>query len=380
MSASWDLTPSRIPDENHGFFLLADPQTLDEPDVARFHRETVPDVRGLIDGTEGEWFGVSCGDIMFDRLELFPQYEEAVRRTGIPFYQVLGNHDVEVLAQSDESSAQTFMRYFGPNYYSFHRGRIHYVVLDDVFWHGGGYLGYVGQEQLDWLAADLAFIERGSTVVVLTHIPPYSSQNERENKGSVNNRIMIANRDALYRLLEPFRARIIAGHMHESEHVVDKGVNIHVCGAVCGAWWTSPVCPDGTPNGYGVFDVRGEEIRWRYKSTGKPLSHQIRQYDRGSDPAQPQSIIANVWDADESWKVVWYENGERRGLMRRTRGYDPLARRLHLGKDLPAKHPWVEPYVTDHLYYAEPQSPESTIIIEATDNWGRVYREGVSVE
>jgi 3',5'-cyclic AMP phosphodiesterase CpdA len=53
---------------------------------------------------------------------------------------------------------------------------VHYVVLHDVFWHGAGYVGYLGADQLAWLAADLARVERGRTVVVCTHIPPHSTR------------------------------------------------------------------------------------------------------------------------------------------------------------------------------------------------------------
>ena len=31
---------------------------------------------------------------------------------------------------------------FGPTYYSFDRGRVHYVVLDNVFYLSRGYVGY----------------------------------------------------------------------------------------------------------------------------------------------------------------------------------------------------------------------------------------------
>ena len=373
VSVGWDLLALDRSDERHGFLLLADPQTLDLEDVGRFHAETVPDIQQSIAALgDRAIFGVGCGDLMYDRLELFPQYEEAVRRTGIPFFQVLGNHDVETLARTDEASARTFQHHFGPTYYSFNRGAVHYVVLDDVFWFGAGYMGYLDEVQLTWLRADLESVEPGAVVAVFMHIPSYCTQHTRLKAPRPEHNVVIVNREALNRLLEPFRAHIIVGHMHELEHVVEGKVQIHVCGAVCGAWWTGDICGDGTPNGYGIFAVDGEDLSWQYKSTHLGLDHQLRVYARGADPEAPEEIVANIWDWDPSWEVLWIEDGIRKGKMARRKGKDPLSVALHTGPDHPAKHPWVEPFVTDHLFYAPASAEAQEILVEVTDRGGRV--------
>lgn len=374
MSAAWDLKSLAITDERHAFFLLADPQTLDMDDIALFHTTTVPDVKASARAlTDVPVFGVGCGDLMFDRLELFPEYEKGIAQTGVPFFQVLGNHDVDALAKTDELSTATFMRLFGPTYYSFNRGAVHYVVLDDVMWLGDGYIGYLTQRQLDWLRADLALVEAGRPVFVFMHIPSYCTQHIRTNSKRPERSVVVANRDFLMELLAPYRAHVVVGHMHETEHVYVGNAHIHVCGAVCGAWWSGPICGDGTPNGYGVYEIQGEDVRWRYKSTGMPADHQIRIYPRGTDPAHANAILANIWDWDQSWTVVWYENGVRKGEMQQIRRTDPLSEKLHTGPVLPAKHTWVEPYVTDHMFKAVPESPEGAIVVEARDRFGRIF-------
>jgi Icc-related predicted phosphoesterase len=375
MNVDWNLVRSNSFDDEHGFLQLADPQTLDAADMERFHNETVSDMQSTLRslGTK-PMFAVGCGDIMFNDLKLFPRYEEAIKKIGIPGFQVLGNHDIEFAAATDEESAATFLQYFGPSYYSFNKGEIHYVVLDDVFWHGNDYIGYIEEAQYDWLKADLSFVEKGKPVVVFTHIPPYNEQHVRMNEKKPGNRSVVVNRDALFRLLEPYTTHIIVGHMHETEHLVHHGSRIHVCGAVCGAWWTGDICFDGTPNGYGVYDVKGSQLRWRYKSTGQSFDHQMRLYAKGSDPKRPDEIIANVWDATNDWKVVWYEDGERKGEMTKGRGLDPLSVKLHAGADLPVKHKWVDPITTDHLFYAKVSSSAREVIVEATDKWERVYK------
>jgi len=380
MRSDFTLDPASD-DEHHVFLVLADPQTQDEYEMGRFHAETVPDVQGTVSTLGLPCFGVGCGDLMFDRLDLFPEYERAVSRMGIPFCQVVGNHDLDQDGASDAASVATFSRHFGPNRYAFNRGNVHYVVLDDVFWHGADYLGHVDGEQLEWLAADLALVERGGTVVVFLHIPVYTSISSRE-QGSArpDYKVAVTNREALYRLLEPYRAHIYSGHTHESDHIYEGGVHEYTVGAVCGAWWSGDICYDGTPNGYGVFEVRGEEIRGRYKATGQPAAHQLRAYSRGADPTAPEEIVANVWNWDPAWTVVWYQGADRRGAMARRTGLDPLSVAQHLGPDLPERRKWVDPVRTDHMFYAPVAAGATDLRVEAVDGWGGRYEQPVRGE
>ncbi|MBK8006914.1 MAG: hypothetical protein IPK12_24425 [Gemmatimonadetes bacterium] len=88
-------------------------------------------------------FGIACGDIMFDDLSLYPEYERAVAAMGVPFFQVTGNHDLDYASRTAEGATATFERHFGPAHYSFDVGAVHYVVLQDVLWYGDGYVGYL---------------------------------------------------------------------------------------------------------------------------------------------------------------------------------------------------------------------------------------------
>ncbi len=361
---------------HHRFVVLADPQTQNTDETGYFLAETVPDVQALLRQHEGvPHFGIGCGDLMFDDLSLFPEYEKAVKAMGIPFFQVIGNHDLDLLGRSDEQSAATFSQRFGPVNYSFNVGAVHYVVLDDVMWYGAGYVGYVSERQLKWLEADLAHVERGRTVIVALHIPLMSTQYRRRKESQPPAGALVNNRAALYRLLEPFKAHVVSGHTHENENVLDQGVFEHVHGAVCGAWWSGPICHDGTPKGYGVFDVRGEDVRWTYKSTGLPSEHQLRAYGPGFDASIGASVVANVWNWDPKWSVIWVEDGQPRGPMERFTGSDPLSAKLHTGSALPVRRGWVEPVPTDHLFRCTPSANAREVRVEVTDRFGATFTE-----
>ena len=382
MKTQFELPPMRRSDEAHAFVVLADPQTQTEAEMRKFHDEIVPDVQQTAAAMgDRPLFGVGCGDLMYDDLSLFPEYERAVQRMGLPFWQVVGNHDLDFSASTDPGSTATFRQYFGPEYYSFDRGAVHYVVLDDVFWPGSDgfgsgtddYIGYLDAAQLAWLEQDLALVEDGHTVVVFTHIPPLSMAYARNDRDEPGGRGQVKNRAALYELLDPFDAHILSGHVHENAHRFERGRHEHVIGTTCGAWWSGPICYDGTPKGYAVYEVDGEDVRWRYQSAGHDASHQMHLYPRGADPTAPREVVANIWNADPEWSIVWYEDGERKGPMAQRTGTDPLSERLHRGEELPEKRSWVDPLRTDHLFYAPVSANAQDVRVEATDRFGTTY-------
>lgn len=374
MAMTLDLTPIPDGDDHHGFVVLADIQTQNGDDMSWFRRDAVPDVVHTVRGLGGvPVFGVGDGDIMWDHLELYADYEAAVKEIGIPFVQVVGNHDLDMPAQSRASAITTFEQRFGPRYYSFNRGQVHYVVLDDVFYYGGGYLGYVDDDQLAWLAADLALVERGSPVVVFAHIPLMNAFGDRVGRSSIGT--SVANRDAAYRILGDYQTLILTGHIHENETSTTGTIHERNLGAVCGGWWTGPICYDGTPMGYGVYEAKGREIKGRYQATGHGADHQMRLYRTGADPKAPDEFVANVWSYEPGWKVVWYEEGEPRGSMARRVGFDPLSIQLHLGDKLPVNRPFVDPVPTGHLFYAKASEGAREIRVEATDRFGRTFSD-----
>ena len=378
---TFNLDPFAKRTIDHSFIVWADTQTQNDFEMRLLHQQTVPDTAKTIAQLgEQEVFGIACGDIMFDDLSLYPEYERAVKQLDIPFFQVVGNHDLDMEATTDEASTRTFTNRFGPRYYSFDRGLVHYVVLDDVLFHSKGYIGYLDDVQLKWLEQDLSHIEAGRPVVVIVHIPGLSTRFRRNGESEAGISQSITNREHLYRLLEKYPAHLISGHTHENEHVFEGGLHEHIHGTVCGAWWSGPICYDGTPNGYGVYEVKGENISWRYKSTGYDDNFQMRVHPPGSDPTAPNEIVANIWDADPEWKIVWLEDGVQKGVMSNRLGKDPMSVDLHTGPEAPERRPWVEPVMTNHLFYA-PVSPETKeVVIEATDRFGRIYRTALSLE
>ena len=377
--ADFELKKLAQDDTRHNFILWADPQMISKADAEAFKTIAAPDTKKLIDSYSKDtlFHGIGCGDLVWDHFELFDDYKAGVATTGIPFFQVIGNHDMDLEARSDDFSSETFKKLFGPTYYSFNRGDIHYVVLDDVFFIGTAkkYIGYLTEKQLAWLEQDLAQVKQGSTVVVSLHIPAYNRQHVRNQEKEEPIGGVVANRRELYRLLKPYKAHIMSGHTHFNEKVFEENTIEHVHGTVCGAWWTGPICFDGTPSGYSVYEVNGSDIEWFYKGIGHDKAHQLRIYPVGAVKEKPEHLAVNVWNWDPEWKVEWFADGKPMGEMQRETALDPLSVELHLGAAKPAKHKWVEPQFTEHMFFAQLPDAVQRITVQATDRFKNVYKE-----
>ncbi|MEH0157966.1 calcineurin-like phosphoesterase family protein [Limibacter armeniacum] len=383
--ADFELKKLQQDDTKHNFIVWADPQIRTAADAKLLNTDSAPDTAKLIRsyGSGVLFHGIGCGDLVWDKFELFEDYRQAIKQTGIPYFQVIGNHDMDLDARTDDYSAVTFKKQFGPTYYSYNRGEIHYVVLDDVFFIGKSkkYIGYITEQQFAWLEQDLAHVKPGATVVVSVHIPVNTGTQRRDNLKDEPIGGVVANRRELYRILKPFKAHIMSGHTHFNEKMFDsENVIEHVHGTVCGAWWTGPICQDGTPGGYGVYEVNGADISWYHKATGKERNHQFRVYPVGAVEDFSDEFSVNVWNWDPEWKVEWLEDGVVKGEMNQRTVNDPWSMQLHLGPAKPSIRKWVEPILTDHMFFAKPSAQAQTVTIRVTDRFKQVYQKEVNLK
>jgi hypothetical protein len=361
----FELRALETDDARHKFIIWADPQVKNAADVKLMMQQSVPDVQQLLQGLGAGTLvhGIGVGDLVWDNHALFPRYSEAVAAMGIPFFQALGNHDMDYRQGGDDTSDVTFQKVFGPTYYSFNRGQVHYVVLDDVRYLGREreYDGHISQQQLDWLRQDLQGVPKDQLLILNVHIPASRVQNRAE----------------LYALLQGYQVHIMSGHTHYNQNVIRDGIYEHIHGTVCGAWWTGPVCSDGAPSGYGVYEVDGTQLRWYYKSTGYDASHQVSVHV--ATLTHQKRLIANVWNWDPEWKVEWWADDLYQGTLPNSQGLDPTALALYKGDKLPAKRPFAEPSQTDHLFVGHFKPEVKKIRVLATDRFGNKYEQQADV-
>ena len=318
------LTPLPAPESDFTLVCIADPQCATTAEISRYVNETIPDVEATVDGYKAKGtpvYGITLGDIVFDTPDLWSNMKESMANRNLPIFQTIGNHDHLQTETSDDNAAANFETQFGPRNYSFNRGDVHIVSMDNVLYEGKKkYKGGITDKQLEWLRQDLSHVDKDKLVIFCAHIPFRGGTSVTDESHE--------NYDGVLDLLSGFsEAHIMIGHTHYHQKYIHKrnGKTIleHVHGAACGAWWTANICADGTPNGYSVYEISGNTVANQYyKSTNKEAGYQIRAYSAtqvfgksgsltfgwaANAPAMNDTkcIVANVWNSDASgnWKV-----------------------------------------------------------------------------
>lgn len=376
-SYDFELIKNKQDDTKHIFTVQTDVQATSMNDI-RGYADFLKDMNAYLADYRGkrEMFSIDCGDIVGDSPHLFPAYIDTVSALDLPIYRSIGNHDMTYGGRTFEYSYSKFEELFGPIYYSFNKGKAHYIVIDNCFYvnRDRQYIGYIDERTFQWLEQDLAFVPKEHVIFVVVHIPTSLNKELPWNTFSGGE---TTNAKSLYALLEEHQAHIISGDTHFNHNVCFKdNLMEHNTAAVCGIWWRANVCMDGTPVGYGVYTVDGTEVSWIYKSVGYPVNYQFRAYSIGNSEEFSQDIIANVWNWDELWHVEWLEDGEIMGEMMHFTGYDPMAYAICNNKQQ-VLYDWISPVRTQHLFRATPKNPEAHLEIQVTDRFGNIYKQNV---
>ena len=142
------------------------------------------------------------------RLAQFRDIAAGLKAKAVKFMP--GEHD----AALDHGKA--FGEFFGATHYTFDHKGLHFIVLDNV----SDPAATIGDEQLQWLAADLARLDRRQPIVVLTHRPlfdlfPQWDWATRDGQKAID-------------LLAPFEyVTVFYGHIHQEHHHVTGRIAHH---------------------------------------------------------------------------------------------------------------------------------------------------------
>lgn len=328
---------------------LADIQLHDSQDADRFRDETMPDIDKLVPSLVNP-IAVTLGDdTNKNNSGMWAKIKQTTANHKVTIFHCMGNHDhLNELTPNDHSQATTywksvenFHKYFGPQNYSLSRSDTHIVVMDNAL-HGetppdGDYEYAAGffDWQFEWLKQDLSYVPKDKMVLLCLHIP--------FRDGNGGNHSDARYRKKVLQLLSEYKeAHLLIGHTHKQInwiHTINgKTIYEHIHGAVCGGMWHSTFCVDGTPNGYGVYKIKGNTIEdWYYKATGYDSDMQMRVYDGGHifyDSRLNQSkqskqnffskyswessgyVVANIWNIEHGdWDVTLWQNGKQVATM-----------------------------------------------------------------
>lgn len=348
---------------------VADPQVQNTRFLNRLNTETIVDIKKEIEN-HNTVYGLTLGDLAFDSLALFKDIKQSFINSSIPFFHTIGNHDFSSNVYDPIKAAEGYMSVFGPLDYSFNRGEAHIVVMNNVFNYGvSSYSWGFSKEQIDWLKSNLSHVSKNKMLIISVHIP------------ITPNNSMVRKSEFLDAISSFNEIHILSGHMHANKNYVNSTLNIyeHVTGAASGMWWSSTVNSCGAPNGYGVYEVSGNKMKnWYYKSVNFNRDFQINMLAPYTFGDRDGYVVANVWNADENWKIELLEDGISLGQMEQFTDYAPEVYALNKYRNLNENTNWYQK--TKHLYRLKPTKTDAILSIKATDTFGNIYIQNKATE
>lgn len=420
--------------DSYKIFMLGDMHLANRTgDLGQFAQFT-SDLTDYMTRHKGEkMYALTLGDMTWDlywysNSYYFPQYLNTVNSQikNLQIFHTMGNHDNDFQTRSDYDAAVKYVDQICPTYYSFNIGKVHYVVMDDIdcsSYDGSTSRNYVkslSAEQLDWLAKDLSYVAKTTPVVVAMHAQVFypTTSGFKIDHDPVNTL-------RLFDILDGYTVRFVTGHTHKLFNVtpdapIVDGHNFreYNSGSVCASWWWSGnltpgihIGTDGTPGGYGIWDVTGTDFQCLYKSTGWPEEYQFRSYDLNNVhfsmadvPLMPSDISAsvknaymqyvnaypqnndnevliNIWNWNSDWTLSVVDENRKTLPYTEVWAYDPLhIAALSVKRFNNAGLKSTPPFITDkftHFFKVKADDADTDLVITVKDEFGNEWTENM---
>ncbi len=323
-------------------------------------------------GQEDLEFGMTMGDIVGDDLTLFNPLNRVISKVGIPWYYVMGNHDMNFDAETDELADETYERIYGPPTYAFVYGDVHFIVVDDIIHireeDRSRYVGGLREDQLIFVENYLETVSKEDLIVLNMHIPLAQHGDWFRNE----------DQKRLFDMLKDFPHTLsISAHTHTQNNgffhqdssdwqgsVPHHHFNV---GTTSGSWWRGirdeqdiphTMMRDGTPNGYAFISFKGTEYIIDWKVAGSSADHRMNIYI-------PRGITAGATDTTQI-AVNYFMGSEQTTVeyrikdvtdwqpMTKTLMFDPFYEKLATRWDFLREQELEERWASDPEYQDDP--------------------------
>ena len=306
------------PSSDYTLFSVSDPQ-MKSPGggydhFAKFTAEPLSDLVSQAEkySSERNTVAVCLGDLGWNLLEIFPAYKEAMSRLGIPVYNIIGNHDFNQ-ERGGEAASETFRDNFGPVNWAFFIGNDLVIGLENIIFRGNGigdptktgkYDEGYKESTVEWVRGLLSYVPEGTHVFIAQHSPlKFWWTGEYIIRG-----------EEMLEAVRDYDVDFLSGHTHiMTNQAYNDFAHEHNAASVCGAWWDTKLCNDGTPRGYEIFNNIDSHLTWFWHNVDYPDDYQVEFIDPGQSSKFPNALVANVWDYDEGWTVEWFQDGTPMG-------------------------------------------------------------------
>ena len=266
---NFPLTRDGAASDTFSCAIVGDPQPYSNREVSWLRNGVVADI---VEAGLGESdCMIHLGDVVGDDLDLLDRLMEVFGVAGVPQWGVIGNHDIDFDARSNDDKADSWRRIVGPSYYAFEQGNVLFVALDNIIYpcgeedvargrthceEDGNYNGRVTETQLEWLEGLIEHTPEDRLIVLNKHIPFVSFVDATSGQHQTDEVTRI------YEMLEGREALSLSGHTHTIENhapgqlfdgwTENTGAGPlpfrHIiAGAASGAWFQGDLTVDGVP-------------------------------------------------------------------------------------------------------------------------------------
>lgn len=420
--------------DSYKIFMLGDMHLANRTGELSQVAQFTSDLTDYMTRHKGEkMYALTLGDMTWDlywysNSYYFPQYLNTINSQikNLQIFHTMGNHDNDFQTRSDYDAAVKYVDQICPTYYSFNIGKVHYVVMDDIDCssydgtESRNYVKSLSAEQLDWLAKDLSHVAKTTPVVVAMHAQVFypTTSGFKIDHDQVNTL-------RLFDILDGYTVRFVTGHTHKLFNVtpdapIVDGHNFreYNSGSVCASWWWSGnltpgihIGTDGTPGGYGIWDVTGTDFQCLYKSTGWPEEYQFRSYDLNNVhfsmadvPLMPSDISAsvknaymqyvnaypqnndnevliNIWNWNSDWTLSVVDENRKTLPYTEVWAYDPLhIAALSVKRFNNAGLKSTPSFITDkftHFFKVKADDADTDLVITVKDEFGNEWTENM---
>jgi hypothetical protein len=420
--------------DSYKIFMLGDMHLANRTGELSQVAQFTSDLTDYMTRHKGEkMYALTLGDMTWDlywysNSYYFPQYLNTINSQikNLQIFHTMGNHDNDFQTRSDYDAAVKYVDQICPTYYSFNIGKVHYVVMDDIDCssydgtESRNYVKSLSAEQLDWLAKDLSHVAKTTPVVVAMHAQVFypTTSGFKIDHDQVNTL-------RLFDILDGYTVRFVTGHTHKLFNVtpdapIVDGHNFreYNSGSVCASWWWSGnltpgihIGTDGTPGGYGIWDVTGTDFQCLYKSTGWPEEYQFRSYDLNNVhfsmadvPLMPSDISAsvknaymqyvnaypqnndnevliNIWNWNSDWTLSVVDENRKTLPYTEVWAYDPLhIAALSVKRFNNAGLKLTPSFITDkftHFFKVKADDADTDLVITVKDEFGNEWTENM---
>ena len=363
---------------SYTLFSVSDPQIRNNNQLKQFAGLPFEDLKaeGKKYGKKGPVVAIMLGDSGWDKNlpTLLPEYKKKISRLGFPVYTVTGNHDYNK-ERSFKNYSKDYFDNFGPYNYAFWMGKDLVLCVNNIIYYKEKeYVEGYSEEVLKFVENLLKYVPKKTHIFMAQHCPIDRWWRPEDTRRIVNGDKMLA-------LLEGRKVDILSGHTHiMNNYRITPDIMDHNAPSICGSWWFADWCRDGVPAGYEIFNVKGKDISWFYRSLGHDDDYQVEIIAPGQSMYHPNSVIANVWDYDENWSVTWSQDGIDMGPMKMVEDCSPTyikkIEEHYQGEPIPG---FRSPKRSIHYFAATPSQYAKVVTVNVRSRFGKEWHYEVKL-